>query len=553
MAAMSRIGALLALLATTAPAQRQEPEPFVVLLRDPAGMPVAGARAAVHAHPSAGSTVLRDFPFAAARIDGLLPELRLAHSGSDARGELRLRPAHDATFAAGVVASGWVETENGLGALLADLQPGRAQRVDMQPMAAVTTEGASELLAIRARATLDDGRRVDLRPRPAAVVRLPAGSYELWIHTSSGWLWQRLLLVAGERHVLRFEAPARRLQSPASAAFHPAGRPDAPLFAHGASETTLLGDAARAPMVTVFGNEVFGPSLLPAPRDDGTVYWPAPEQRAATVRLHPVPEAEGLPMATFSVARQADGSWRLLGASGVRGTRAAFAGPSQWFELPARPPGSDVWLLFAAAGHALQAKPWDGTAATFPFALERGVPLSVSARDETGQPVENLLLEYAPVDMDPAAVEGRSDARGTARLGPVLAPGTLRVSDPRFANQDLTLAAIPTGGVAVTVTAGEPLRGTAWWADGAPARGVLVTVRDPSGGLRPAQRTTSTDAGGGFVFAGLPDDRPLLLFATALREGRTWSGKLVGLRAGGGAVELLLRDEDPQLLPPAGR
>jgi len=155
--------------------------------------------------------------------------------------------------------------------------------------------------------------------------------------------------------------------------------------------------------------------------------------------------------------------------------------------------------------------------------------------------------------MDPAQLDTSTDERGEARFGPVHAPGRLRVSDPRFLNQQLELEAVPHDGLPLVVAAGSSLLGTATWPDGSPAIGVVVTLRDADGRLRPALRAVASDSRGAFAFAGLPDDRPLVLFASAQRDGRTWSGKLERQRAGGEAVALMLRDEDPQLLPPGGR
>ncbi|MFY9344823.1 MAG: hypothetical protein WAT39_20185, partial [Planctomycetota bacterium] len=182
-----------------------------------------------------------------------------------------------------------------------------------------------------------------------------------------------------------------------------------------------------------------------------------------------------------------------------------------------------------------------------------GVPLAVRARDEHGLPAIDVAVEYVPDGMDAAAVAGHTDGRGEARLGPALAPGVLHVVDPRFANQAIALDAIPGDGVAVTVTAGSELRGVAKWPDGTAARGVVVTLRDAAGRLRPAQRAVVSGDDGSFAFAGLPERAPLVLFASASRDGRTWSGKLDRLRAGGDDCELVLRNEDPELGPGRGR
>ena len=129
----------------------------------------------------------------------------------------------------------------------------------------------------------------------------------------------------------------------------------------------------------------------------------------------------------------------------------------------------------------------------------------------------------------------------------------LRVSDPRFANQTIELDTIPLEPVAVTIAQGSELRGVVTWADGKPAGGIVVTVRDASGLLRPAQRTVLSDDAGRFAFGGLRHDRVVVLFATTQRDGHTWSAKLDRVFGGGEGVELTLRDEDPVWIPPKAR
>ncbi|HEU4420224.1 MAG TPA: hypothetical protein VFT55_14910, partial [Planctomycetota bacterium] len=214
------------------------------------------------------------------------------------------------------------------------------------------------------------------------------------------------------------------------------------------------------------------------------------------------------------------------------------------------PPEGDTWLLLVVDGHAPRAWPQ-----TRPVKLElqRGVPLSVTARDSRGDPVVDLQVEYVPEGQEPAAVAAHSDGRGRAELGRALAPGSLRISDARFANQDMTLDAIPTEGVRVTVTEGSRVTGTASWPDGTAAASVLVTLRDPRGLLRPDSRTTLTGPDGTFAFRGLNEGGVFVLFATTLRDGRTWSGRLGRVRADADAVVLQLKDEDPSLVPADGR
>ncbi len=533
MATMFRAG-MCALLLPMAPVVAQAAETFVVLLRDPAGNPVAGATAAVTVHPAGEIAALTDCfagdsPFASA-----LPTAHRRTATSDGRGELRI-PRGD-----GGTASGHVVTADGLGALLDGLQAGRAQRVVMAPMAAVTTTTGTEPLRVHARATTADGRTVTFAPPPGAVVRLPEGDYELWVHSSDGWLWLRKVLTSGERFAVAFAGPARRIQTSFAETFHPAGRPDVPLFAAGAAETVLRGDALLAPMIVRCGAAFIGPHRFPAVRPDAVLVWPPVDRPLPTVVV-PSPAASEPRVAMFSLLQRTNGDFAVVGAS--QGNEPSN-GRAPAFTLPPRPEG-DAWLLLAAAGHAPQARPWLDAAGDA-FRLERGTPLVVLARDERGEPIADLALDYTPTDMAPAKVVGRSDGYGKCRLGPVLAPGTLRVSDPRFANQRIDLASIPGAGVNVVVTPGLTMSGVVRWPDGELARGVLVTLRDAAGVLRPAQRTIVTGADGGFTFAGLPEQRALLLFGSAPRDGRTWSGKLDRLLAGGEAIELVLRNEDPE-------
>lgn len=531
---MFRPGACALLAAAAAAAQAQDA--FVVLLRDPAGRPVVGATATVSIRPAGEIAALRDQVHAGAPFAAAVPLPTIAIAASDARGELRF-PAGD-----GVSASGWVATADGLGALLVDLHPGRARRVAMAPMAAVTTATGTELLRVHARATTADGRAVTFAPPPGAVVALPAGDHELWVHGADGWLWCRKALASGERFVVAFGGRALRMQTAFPDALHPAGRPDVALCAPETGEALLRGDAIAAPMVAFDGRAFHGPSILPA-STASVVSWPAPAapgaQEVAVLAAPPIS-----PAALFSLRQRGNGSWEVLGASVGRADHQHTA-----FALPPQPPSGDVWLLLVAAGHAPQALPWQPDGRVGPFTTARGTPLVVRVRDQRGDPLDDVVVDYMPTGMPPALVAGRSDGRGIARLGRALAPGTLRVSDPRFANDEVELAAIPGEGITIAVLPGAALRGTAMWSDGSPARSVLVTLRDAAGRLRPAQRTVVSGEDGGFEFAGLPLRRPFLLFATAQRDGRTWSGKLARLQAGGEPVALVLRDEDPDLLP----
>ncbi|MCB9884821.1 MAG: hypothetical protein H6838_04975 [Planctomycetes bacterium] len=154
-----------------------------------------------------------------------------------------------------------------------------------------------------------------------------------------------------------------------------------------------------------------------------------------------------------------------------------------------------------------------------------------------------------PLPATSRAVRARSDGRGRAAFGPVAAPGVLRVSDPRFANQQVELQLVPQTGVELLLPAGASVLGVVLLPDGTPATATVVTLRDPAGRLRPGQRAVATDASGAFRFDGLDETRDYVLFATANRAGHTWSAKLSRVTPGAAAVQLELRDEDPVLQP----
>ncbi len=535
MASMSRACALsIAIAAAATVVAAQGPDTTIVLLRDPSGAKVEGATG-THLGESQSNLVALRGSGCAERL-GPAPTFLTARS--DAKGQLRLTaPADRGPLAAGAVL---VRSDAGLGALLPRARPGQAQVVQLQPMGEVTTPGGSETFTLWARAILPNGDGAPLPPETSERMRLPVGSYDVWAQSTDGWTWQRLTVRSKQRSLLSFAGPARRLHVRPEARVHPAGRPEIQLLPVG-RELSLLGSALAAPLVTWVGERCLGELVVPSlATNDGLVWPPPPIGEQPTVQLI----APGAPRdaVLFSLSRTAAGSWQVL---------AAATASSGTFQLPP-PTTGDAWLLLVGSEHAPTATPWAVGVVPKALAMQKGLPLQVSARDEQGLPIVDLAVDYTPNQMDAASVHGHSDGRGNAQLGRVLSPGLLRVSDARFANQELEVDA-PGAGVVVTVHKGSELRGVAKWPDGKAARGVVITLRDPSGSLRPAHRAVASGDDGAFAFAGLRENQTLLLFASTQRDGRTWSAKLDRLRAGGEDVELVLHDEDPQLVPPTGR
>ncbi len=531
---MPRTATTLALALTaftttpTAWVAAQEPRSKAViyaLVEDPAGNPVQGARGWLAEERPRRLAALPDLdPAAAAGTPAAWPEAE-----SDARGLLRFG-GDDWQPGAG---SGLVTTARGLGAVLPRLFARRLQQVTLEPMAEVSTATGSEPFTLYARARLADGRRVALPQQRGQRVRLPAGDYELWAQSVDGWSWQRLVLRPGGRATIAFDGPAQRLALPEDAFVHPDGWPTMPLRARGgATELLLRGAALDASLVTWTGESVTPAQTLPKPPTVAALPWPPANDAAVPGE----PFEGGLPGAVWYGLVQEPGGFRLV-ARGRADDRGRVLLP--------RDPGGDSWLL-ATGAFAPLATPWSARGALAGSKGSRGVEFALQARDRQGLPVVDLVCTFTPSGMDAAAVEARTDGDGVARFGLVRGPGDLTVDDPRYANQRIELADVPTRTFQVAVERGATCSGQVTFADGDGDDVVVVTLRDPTGTLRPAVRTQAVRCGEGFRFSGLDVDADLVLFATATREGKTWSARRL-VRSGGGDVKLVLADEDPDL------
>lgn len=516
------------LAASVAPFASQEPgrpQPALVLrLVDPNSKPIAGLPVVLQARIRGELPALANVP-SFATVPALSTTAPITGT-SDAAGIVRFTAAEGSL--PWLDAAGFVTTPSGLGALVVDLHPGRAQRVDLQPMGAIGTTTGSETLQVFARALLPNGRALVLPPQRGSRVQLPAGDYELWIHSDDGWLWQRTKLVSGELVPLDFTAPGRALQCAKGTWLHPDGASFVPLCTDG-GDVVLRGAAANAALWSWRGLRATGPHVLPPNSDGKPLAWP--------------PGAESPPPA----AARADGS--LLLALRRLGTRwqPLWLGDDDgatWRGLGA-PPAGEHWLLRVDARGAPACWVWPANANERPAATV-GVALQAQVRTPDGLPAADVACEYEPDGMPAAIVQARSDGRGLVAFGPVLAPGTLRIVDPRVVNRALLLATVPGEPPQLLAEPGSTLRGVARWPDGSAAAGVVVTLRDPSGTLRPAERARASAGDGSFTFGGLPEQRGLLLFAVAIRGGRTWSARRERVFAGG-EVTLTLQDEDPVL------
>ncbi len=528
--------ALPLLLAAAAAAQDRSST--VLRLYDPTGAPVAEATATLFLGPRLDLPALRAAAWPGQPIDpAYAPSTVTARSRAD--GEVRL--GDPAAPRAGAVL---VQTELGLGAFVPHARPRQAQRIVLQPQGAIALSAdRSETFVLHA-AWREPGRaavRLGHAWARAATAqpewRLPAGDYELWLDTADGWEWRRLSVQSGQRTLLSPSPAPRALQLSAPLRVAPDGWNDLELLSPTRPQTVLRGAARQCTLVTHdLRTGAIDLRQLPDDATTAALAWRA----AGTGALRTVPlRLDGAPAAAqaFVLRRLPQGEWRPLAA--------ARSDADGHVTLPDGS-GGDDWLLVLAAGAAPHAEPWPPERGV-ELALPRGVPLLLRCRDRQGEPVADLAVEYVAERADAAALAAASDGRGRLDLGRLVAPGTLRVVDPRFANQVHRLRLIPTQGLELVVEPGAAVHGKVRMADGSSAAGVLVTLRDPRGELRPGERAERATADGSFQFAGLDADHDYVLFATALRDGRTWSAKLPRVRPDPAGVELVVADEDPEL------
>lgn len=540
--------ALFAATAAFSPQELPAQEPrastgIVLLLRDPSGQPVEGAQGLLLLDPArqlpalAGIApdALQDPSSAAEPPAAAVPPT----ARSDARGVLRL--SAEGRVRAGAVL---ITTAAGLGAIVPRALPGDAQRVTLTPLGEVATATGSEQFELHTALTDLDGHRIVLPTQTGTAVRLPAGSYEAWARSDDGWTWQRLEIASGQRTTLQFAAPAQVLTRAPRTRVRPAGWPTIELLGEGNERCVLLGAALAAPLLGERhgdGGVVIG--QVPGPPRRQPIVWPPTDAAPAhaTVRLaEPTADAR-----LFLLRRRDVGDWLPLAA--------AAADADGRFLLPAVS-GGDDWLLAVAPGRAAFAMPWSGhNPPTTALALPRGLPLHVLCRTQTGELAVDVRLSFEPALGEVAATAARTDSRGRADFGLVAAPGRVLVSDARFANQQIDLRLVPQQGLHIELDAGAIVRGRALLDEQTAAAGALVTLRDPSGRLRPAQRAVLAAEDGTFAFAGLDETDRYVLFVTMLRDGRTWSARLADVATGGDGFELTLRDEDPRLTPDKDR
>ena len=533
-----------ALLLATARLPSQQPATdtrqasIIALIRDPSGAKIQEANGWLLTEPAWRLAALNndDLPPIATGT----PRPQQITATSDTRGVLRFAIPPGTMTAAG---SGMVTTDAGLGSLLPRLHCKRTPLITLEPMALVTTATGSEPFVLIARATLADGSKITLPPQQGNRIRLPAGNYEIWAGSRDGLIWQRIQLQPSQRAELQFAGAIQRMQLATGAYVYPAGLPSLSLrqfageaFGNEDNEVTLRDAALTAPWVTWHNGTVTPARIVPTPPTQEARRWPPKIdqlERSQTYKLATDTPAEAV---LLGLLRKPDRSFGVV----------AFATNTDGrMRMPTAPNG-DSWLLLLAPERAPHAQPWSITANGQELASPTGQPLSITARDRRSLPIADLVVSYAPNQQDAAALIARTDATGVAHFGNVSGPGKIQVSDERYANLDVELQLLPTQQLPLAIDDGETMDATVQFADGANGDAVVITLRDPSGNLRPRERSLITSTGTTFSFYGLPSEHNLLLIATAQREGKTWSARQV-VNALDEDLVITLRNEDPVL------
>jgi hypothetical protein len=526
-----------ALLLATAHLPSQRPA-IIALVRDPSGAKIQDANGWLMTEPAWRLAALSsdDLPQLATGT----PKSQQITATSDTRGVLRFPIPLGSMAAAG---SGMVTTDAGLGSLLPRLHSKRTPLITLEPMALVTTATGSESFVLIARATLTDGSKVTLPAQQGNRIRLPAGDYEIWACGRDGLIWQRIQLQPGQRTELQFTGAVQRMQLAKGAYVHPAGLPSLSLrrfageeFGNEANEVTLRGAALAAPWIT-WNNGIVTPArVVPGPPTQSARMWPPKIDQIEQSQTYRLATDTPAGSVLLGLLRQSDRSFGVV----------AYANNNDGLMRMPTAPSGDAWLLLLAPERAPHAQPWSITANGHKLRSPTGQPLSVTARDRRELPIADLVVSYTPEQQDAAALMARTDATGVARFGRVTGPGTLQISDERYANQDIELQRVPSQRLPLAIDDGETMDATARFADGADGDAIVITLRDPSGELRPRERSLVTRAGAAFSFYGLPSEHNLLLIATAQREGKTWSARRV-VNALDEDLVITLRNEDPVL------
>lgn len=505
------LGSCGLLLAAAFTAQERVPT-VLGLVTDPSGRPLEAATVQLVPDAEPDLPALRD----------LTPLREPLTTASDTRGVFRL-PSHRPGL---LLAT----TKSGLGGAVSRAWPARAVRIRLTQMAELRLPDDGEMWLWPALlGERGDGERRRLPAMHGAALRLPEGHYEVWLRTAQGYSWQRLSLRSGERCTLSPPQDRATLPSEPDSRSSPLGFPDVLLGESGKDSVTLLG-AARAATLIESKISLHTKHLRYGPSAD----------RAQQPGQQLVVDVEDAPPGTSAYVLQgtAAGPFVPIASALVVGGKATLLVPAA---------GGNDWVVLVAKGRAAIAVTVAALRAKPSIALAPDRSLACTVRLPDGQPAAALAVTFEPEGAGPVTALSYTDELGRVVLGPVAGAGIVRIDDDGHLPVAVAIHEEDAAPIAVRLDAGAVLRGVVTTADGTPMEGVAVSVRAPSGTLRPAVRHSASATDGSFLFAGLDEATRLVVFATITRNGRTYSARKDS--RGGDDLRLVLRDEDPELGP----
>ncbi|MCR9243968.1 MAG: carboxypeptidase-like regulatory domain-containing protein [bacterium] len=533
-AAIATLAGIAADLAAQTARVPRPQRPAFLMLRDPVNQPIEGAIGLVLADPARSYPVLR-------RLCGTTTfftrEPDAIGAGPSRRtGTLQL--GGDAPRPGAVLVLGDEADGGHLAGFVERLLPGQADKLQLGRAATLVAPTPDSQITVYAARSTPHGRAY-LPALRGERVPLPPGTYDVWIECSGAFLWRKVRAQAEQEITFTaedFAADGRELVRENGQTITPESRPDVVLVGEERERCRLIG---RAGATTLAAHE---PATGRIARDIEPRFEAA-ESLALEVR-GPGGKTLGDTMAHgFVLSRDLSDNWRILGANRVVDGKLT---------LPRVNRGDD-WLLVTSPIHPPLARPIAAAGAAAddqrPLVFAIGEDLRVRVRLANRDPAGDVLLEYVPRDHPVATIAVRSDRRGNVDFGRVTTPGTLRTSDPRFANVAIELTKIPSKGVRLELDPGFTVRGRIVLPDGKPAPHVTVTLTAQDDELRPARRNLVTGKDGTFAFGGLVEGNQYRLFATTRRLGRTWSSRFGRFLASAEPLVLTIKDEDPVLGP----
>lgn len=521
---------LATVLLTCAVAAAQERRELLARVLTSGGRPLAGATARYVPWSRFALPVL------ARQVPGE-PEVR---GSTTADGTLRLLvPAGAGTLL--------IEHESGLGALVPRVVPGTPLRVGVEPCGEIVWQTGAAVPRTWIRAVVAGPQQIPLGERSGRRLRLPPGEYALLASSGGRALDQLTRVLSGQEARLELDHGLfAKVRIPSAVEVRLAEWPEFPLLPDADGRLTLpLGQGARIVQLLRRSEGLLHTSehwLSTSSEPDRALTMPT-----ATTDTVTVCDLAGAPVAAATVL--------TLEVRGQAVTVRASAGTdrdgrARYAQVDTNVPTT---LLALGADGAIGVLVVPIGAVAPRLSLPGSRRLEVAVRDQIGAPLPGFAVAIHPQEWPWLRRRAFADAHGKAVFTDV-GPGTqvVTVAEPGFVAEAVLLAAAADGSSRTTLVAdaGRPIVGKVFDATARPVAGALVVLRDTSGRWGFGERSTTTDAQGGFVFLGLPDDL-FTLFATREVGSSTWSAKVRGVQPGDTEWRLDLKSED--VPPPGGK